>query len=238
MKDARPRWWPTAAAEQTFEVKQDKAGLYRYEVLADPLPGEVTTANNSSPLLLRVVDQPVRVLLLEGKPYWDTKFLIRTLSMDESVALTAVVQMAEGRLLQRTIARHGKATEDQWTIGNSAGKFLADPAALASYQIVILGRNAEVFLSTEAVARLTKWLDTNDGSLVCFRGAPSQKISERLDELMPVRWTASAESRFRAQWTEEGQSLRWLPGEGEADAFAGRHRAAEAQAIHCHRAGH
>ena len=34
---------------------------------------------------------------------------------------------------------------------------------------------------------------------------------------MPVRWTASAETRFRAQWTDEGQALRWLPGEGETD---------------------
>ena len=55
------------------------AGLYRYEVRADALPGEVTTVNNTAPLLLRVVDQPIRVLLLEGKPYWDTKFLVRTL---------------------------------------------------------------------------------------------------------------------------------------------------------------
>jgi len=44
------------------------------------------------------VDQPVRVLLLEGKPYWDTKFLVRHLVADPSVALTSVVQLAEGRL--------------------------------------------------------------------------------------------------------------------------------------------
>ncbi len=208
---------PNGTTEQVFNVKQDAAGLFRYEVLADPLPGEVTAANNNSPLLLRVVDQPVRVLLLEGKPYWDTKFLIRSLSMDESVELTAVVQLAEGRLLERKIARHGKTADEQWAIGKDAGKFLADRKALASYQIVILGRSAEVFLSDEALTRITKWLDSDDGSLVCFRGAPSSKISQRLDELMPVRWTASAETRFRAQWTDAGQALRWLPGEGETD---------------------
>jgi hypothetical protein len=206
--------------EESFNVKQDAAGLYRYEVRADTLPGEVTAVNNSSPLLLRVVDQPVRVLLLEGKPYWDTKFLIRSLATDESIELTAVVQLAEGRLLVRKIARHEKSSDDQWTIEKDAGKFLADRAALASYQIVILGRNAEVFLSDEAVARLSKWLDSEDGSLVCFRGAPSLKINQRLDELMPVRWTASSETRFRAQWTDEGQSLRWLPGEGDSDPLS------------------
>ena len=63
------------------------------------------------PLLLRVVDQPVRVLLLEGKPYWDTKFLVRTLSADQSIELTSVVQLAEGRLLQRKIAAAAPADD-------------------------------------------------------------------------------------------------------------------------------
>ncbi len=208
---------PNGTSEQVFNVKQDAAGLFRYEVLADRLPGEVTVANNTSMLLLRVVDQPVRVLLLEGKPYWDTKFLIRSLATDDSIELTAVVQLAEGRLLERKIARKNKTADDQWTIEKDAGKFLADRATLASYQIVILGRSAEVFLSDEALTRLTKWLNDDDGSLVCFRGAPSSKINQRLDALMPVRWTASAETRFRAQWTDAGQALRWLPGEGDTD---------------------
>ena len=65
-----------------FRVSQDKPGVYRYEVRAGPLPGEVSRSNNTAPLLLRVVDKPIRVLLLEGKPYWDAKFLMRTLIAD------------------------------------------------------------------------------------------------------------------------------------------------------------
>jgi hypothetical protein len=42
--------------------------------------------------------------------------------------------------------------------------------ALAAYQIVILGRNAEVFLTDDALAKLRKWLVESEGSLVCFRG--------------------------------------------------------------------
>ena len=93
------------AAEETFSVTQKANGLYCYEFRAEPLSGEVTTVNNTAMLLLRVVDQPVRVLLLEGKPYWDTKFLVRTLSMDPSIELTSVVQLAPGRLLERKTSR-------------------------------------------------------------------------------------------------------------------------------------
>ena len=97
--------------EEVFHVSHKAPGLYRYEVRADALPGEVTTVNNSAPLLLRVVDQPIRVLLLEGKPYWDTKFLVRTLSADQSIELTSVVQLAEGRLLWQKSPRQKPSDE-------------------------------------------------------------------------------------------------------------------------------
>ena len=93
------------AVEDIFYVTHKSNGLYRYEIRAEPFPWEVTPLNNTASWLLRVVDQPVRVLLLEGKPYWDTKFLVRTLSMDQSIELVTVVQLAEGRLLQRKIPR-------------------------------------------------------------------------------------------------------------------------------------
>ncbi len=216
---------PDGAREEVFQVSQKTPGLYRYEIAADPLRGEVTTLNNKAGLLLRVVDQPIRVLLLEGKPYWDTKFLVRALSSDDAVELTSVVQLAAGRFLQRKITRpagHGKqdaaaAKTDQWTIEKDAGRVLGDPQTLASYQIVILGHNAEVFLNDEALTRLKKWLIDSDGSLVCFRGAPSSQISQRLGELMPVRWTPTVESRFRVQLTGAGQALRWLPPSRDGD---------------------
>jgi hypothetical protein len=185
--------------EEVFHVSHKTSGLYRYEVRADALPGEVTTINNTAPLLLRVVDQPVRVLLLEGKPYWDTKFLVRTLSADPSVELTSVVQLAEGRLLHRRIPRQPVAAEksvpatsgdtdrEHWTIEKDAGTFLADGIALAAYQIVILGRNAEIFLTDDALSKLRKWLTEGEGSLVCFRGPPASQIGQRLGELMPMR---------------------------------------------------
>ncbi len=96
---------PDAVVEEVFYVSHQQSGLYRYEAHAEPLPAEVVTVNNTAPMLLRVIDQPIRVLLLEGKPYWDTKFLVRTLSADPAIELTSVVRLAEGRLLQRNIPR-------------------------------------------------------------------------------------------------------------------------------------
>jgi hypothetical protein len=245
------------SVETTFSVTQKKSGLYRYEVRAEPLPGEVTTVNNSATLLLRVVDEPIRVLLLEGKPYWDTKYLIRTLAADPSIELTSVVRLAEGRLHKRKVSRavvgdkkeekdkkedeteqpsppaplpKGEGSSDnspqtrvdEWAIETNADKFLAEGDLLGQFQIVVLGRDAELFLSDAALGRLKKWLAEGDGSLVCSRGAPASQINERLGQLLPIRWEPAQESRFHMKMTGAGQALRWLPGgRGEDDTLSG-----------------
>jgi hypothetical protein len=223
-------------AQAVFPVSRDQSGLYRFELRVDPLPGEATPLNNSATLVLRVVDEPVRVLLLEGKPYWDAKFLVRTLGADESVQLETIVRLAEGRYLRRTISHAppeappgnaeaaapmplaGKRSE-QWTIETDASRILADPERLAAYQVVVLGRDAEEFLSDQAVSRLGKWLAEENGALVCFRGPPASQLSRRLGDLVPVRWSPGREERFRVQLTEMGQSMPWLAGGGAGEAI-------------------
>jgi hypothetical protein len=236
------------AREEVLSVQQKKPGLYRYDIELEPAAGEVTDVNNHATLMLRVIDEPVRVLLLEGKPYWDTKFLVRTLAADSSVQLSSIVRMAEGRFLERHVSRpktdeaatapepdkEAPASADtdvsekeaapavrneQWSI-KTDGKVLEDAASLANYQVIILGRDAEVFLSETALVQLKKWLAQGDGSLVCFRGPPSSQLSQRLGELMPVRWSPARESRFRVRLTESGQSMGWLPGSVENDTLS------------------
>jgi hypothetical protein len=244
----------------TFDISQDQPGLYRYDFVVEQLAQEVTPANNTATLMLRVVDEPVRVLLLEGKPYWDTKFLVRTLVSDPSIELVSMVEMAEGRVLRREISRaaagsvsptgDGEATDkvapgeddgsrtpgesagpsppqaeasvatvtQSWTVESDADVILADPDALSSFQIVILGRDADRFLGGEALANLKKWVSQQEGSLVCYRGAPASQISQRLGQLMPVRWTPMRESRFRMRLTDSGQRLAWLPQVGVGGA--------------------
>ena len=214
--------------ETTWMVSQPRSGLYRYEFFVEPLSQEVTTANNMATLILRVVDEPVRVLLLEGKPYWDTKYLVRTLSADPSIELTSVVQIAPGRLHRRiittkeptSVSSDPNTKEDSWTIETQADRFLTAEGELDRYQIIILGRDAEVFLSAAdslALTRLRRWLTEGTGSLVCFRGSPTTQINERLAQLLPVRFEPSQEVRFRLQMTPTGQALRWLSGYLDAE---------------------
>jgi hypothetical protein len=263
-----------SAHEVQFQARHDHSGVYRYELRAEPMPGEATTVNNTSAYVLRVLDEPIRILLLEGKPYWDGKFLTRTLLSDPAVELTSVVRLAEGRFLQRQFQRpapesapspgtapapdkkskieakpasftkpapadgqkpHGSAggtttadttdraanRTEQWAIATDGGHWLADPEQLATYQVVVLGRDAEVFLTDEAQARLRRWVSRDAGSLVCFRGPPEAQLSQRLAQMMPVRWTPSRAARFHLKLTADGESMHWLGDQPPGDSKGG-----------------
>ena len=45
------------------------------------------------------------LLLLEGKPYWDGKFLMRTLAFDPAIELRSVIRLTDERLMERTLRR-------------------------------------------------------------------------------------------------------------------------------------
>tara|TARA_R110001592_G_scaffold348994_1_gene643558 strand:- start:13760 stop:16042 length:2283 start_codon:yes stop_codon:yes gene_type:complete len=213
-----------------FNVKQKTAGLYRYEVRLKPLSQEATTANNSATLLLRVVQEPIRVLLLEGKPYWDGKFLMRTLAADPSLELDAVVKLSETRYLKRTLrlqptSTSGKPDSAALDIRRTeASTIVSDPRALlndaqqiSQYQVIVLGRDSECFLSDTLVERLKNWVSRDGGSLVCYRGSPVASISQELAQMMPVRWSPTRESRFRMSLTDRGANLNWLVPSADRD---------------------
>ncbi len=245
-----------ADVEVEFPVKPERSGMFRYEIRAEPLAHEATQANNQCMYLLRVVDEPIRTLVLEGNPYWDTKFLLRTLATDQAIELTSIVRLTENRYLQRTLARAkpadaakspppatteepinatpamanvaavdgaaAAARSESWKILPDVATVLGDEGSLSGYQIIVLGRDADVFLSDEALGKLRRWISRDGGSLVCFRGAPTQQINERLRQLLPVRWQPAHESRFHMQLTPGGKDLRWIPSaaDGPSDALA------------------
>ena len=198
--------------EAMFELAQEQPGLFSYEVRVTPLQGEATLMDNRAPLLLRVLDRKIKILLVEGKPYWDTKFLVRRLAADPAVELTSVIRMAEGRYMQRMVKAVGAddaSAAESTKIIRDVDQVLSDDS-LADVQVVVLGRNAEYFLGDDSLASVKNWISREGGSLVCARGAPTAQVSQRLNQILPVSWDAGRESRFRVSMTTQGKDLRWL----------------------------
>ena len=238
-------------AEVRFQVQQPSRGLYRYEIRVDPFEGEVTQVNNYATFLLRVVDEPIRVLLVEGKPYWDAKFLARTLATDPSIELVCIIRMSENRYLERTFKRNRPDAEaetrnesnppkddekgvsspkpqaitnaetpvtESWRVLDNGSEVLSNPLLLGSFQVLVLGRDSEAFLSDQAMINVRNWVAGDSGALVCYRGQPMAQVSERLEKLLPVQWHTTRESRFRMSLTDQGKALRWFEPQGPFSA--------------------
>ncbi len=204
---------PAVVSDVNFLVSQEKVGVYSYEVRVDPLPGQRSQANNSASYVLRVVNEPIRVLVLEGKPYWDSKFLTRTLMADPAVALDSVVRLSDTRLLQRSLTHENSSTTqpiETWKIDTDASQMLASADRLRNYQVIVIGRDAEPFLDDIAVANLENWVAQQGGSLLCYRGSPTSAENQRLAKLLPVKWGQASPQRFRVEMTDRGKSLNWF----------------------------
>lgn len=206
----------------SFEIKCDKPGVYPYQVEVSPVPDEITRLNNRTDFSITVVDDAIKVLVLEGKPYWDFRFLLQALSRDEAVAVTAAVRVKDGRVMVRDIAATNKKTAstpgsaatlhgEDVKIANDPARFLEDAESLGKYTVVILGRDVEAFLTPEGLANLKEWVARTGGTVLCARGRPTAVVSEKLDPIMPLTWSDASEGRLRVKLTPLGEALSWFP---------------------------
>jgi len=73
-----------------FEPKDE--GLKRYTVSVSRLEGEITTANNTKAVFVKVLKSRMKVVLLGGAPSPDVAFVRRALEEDKNVELRSFVQ--------------------------------------------------------------------------------------------------------------------------------------------------
>ncbi|MFN7843127.1 MAG: hypothetical protein ACK5N9_15525 [Pirellula sp.] len=177
----------------------------RFEVAT--LPDEATDADNHVTVLMQPLEKPIETLVLEGKPYWDNKFLVRNFSSDPVLKVTAINRVNDDRFVeQKYEAKEGgvDSLSGTWRTIESKELPLDDLEKLKQYRVIVLGRESGVFLSPEAIENVRQWLSQEGGCLVCSRGAPSSTMAQRLADIMPVRWTKGSESRFRGKLSDYG----------------------------------
>ncbi|CAN5470163.1 hypothetical protein BH23VER1_BH23VER1_01200 [soil metagenome] len=177
-----------------FEVTEEAVGQFEYEIRVVPLRGETSSDNNSTVSFLNVIEEKIRVLVLEGQPYWDTTFLQRALSRNEKVELEAVVQYQPGtaRTIRNTEAR------GEMEIPRTAKDF-------ASYAIVILGRKVDALLDPDAIEALRDYTRDGGGTVVFARGRAWEADVAR--DLEPVAWDAGGQGDLQLEVATAGRTL-------------------------------
>jgi hypothetical protein len=184
-----------------FEVTEPEVGQYEYEVRVQPLPNEVDTANNSAITYLNVIDQQIRVLLLEGDPYWDTTFLQRSLMRNDKFEVDALINFGKDRATGKDRIRPIRKTP--------SAQPLRVPETLdqfAVYDVILLGRQVDSILNPAQIALLDQFVKDRAGTVVFGRGRAFAKATAS-SELEPVLWSDRASGRARLDITAEGRSL-------------------------------
>jgi len=178
-----------------FEVVEPEVGQYEYEVRVQPLEAEVDAANNSAITYLNVIDQQIRVLVLEGDPYWDTTFLQRSLMRNDKFAVDALVRYAANRV---------RAMRKTQTPGELRAPQTLDE--FSTYDVIVLGRAVGGLLDASQSALLDQYVKDRNGTVIFSRGRAFEQ-TDVVSELEPVLWSVKGHERVRVDVTPEGRSL-------------------------------
>ncbi len=195
-----------------FKLEVGAAGYRTYRLRIEDWPGEGGTADNTAEFAVNVVDTRMRVLLVEGAPHWDSKFIAQLLQRERHVDVSLVYRLGQDRYFSQLDANRLTA-EQAW-------RALPDSVeALARYDLVVAGRGFECFLDRGSIAALKDYLRTRGGGLIFTRGKPYAGEQPELEPLEPVNWGPEWTQEFVWQPTEAGESEGLfgdgLPGRGD-----------------------
>ncbi len=129
-----------------------------------PQPGESSVLDNSAWASAQVVDKTLRLLVLEGRPCWDTTFAVRAWRRDRQVQVSTAYII-------------GKQT---WRTGEAVTPPTA--ASLAAVDVLVLGQAGGTLLPDPTV--LKNWVD--GGGRLLLLGTAATPVAADLDPLAPT----------------------------------------------------
>jgi hypothetical protein len=186
-------------------IRQEQPGQYEYTVTLDGIGDETELANNSQHVFVEVMKRRLRVLILEGQPFWDTKFLAQSLRKDEQLEILQLTQVGD-RKRETLVTRESQ----------SAPRLPESAEDWAEFDVVILGRGIEHLLDEESAGQLANWVDAG-GHLVLARGRPfdpeasaGEAIAAALEKVDPVEWGDIEERRYSLDLSPSGRTSSWF----------------------------
>ena len=81
----------------SFNIPCNEEGSFRFEIEIPSVENELTTENNKTGFLLKVVRERLNVLALSGLPNWDMKFITNALAGDPNASLTHWAKITDNR---------------------------------------------------------------------------------------------------------------------------------------------
>lgn len=197
--------------EVFFNVDVAEKGAARIEVAIEPFSDEATAVNNQVARSVRVVNERINVLCIEGSARWEFRYLRAMLKRDPRINATFIATRAQPELAQNS--------------SEYIAEFPEDREEAFSYDLVILGDVDASFFSAEAFLRLEELVKERGGSLLMLCGsrfAPASYAGTPVERMLPVEFDPEAEwedidDSVYPVLTPEGRSSLVMTLENEQD---------------------
>ena len=168
----------TRRAEIEFRIRPPRTGLTRYRAEAEPLPAEDETRNNADRVEIRVLDEKLRVLYVEGYPRYEYRYLKNALLREETVESSCLLLSGDADFAQ----------EGTFAIR----RFPETPEELNRYDVILFGDVDPTgdWLSPGQADLLVEFVSEGGGGFGLIAGerhAPHRFAGTVLEKLVPAR---------------------------------------------------
>ncbi len=189
-------------------------GLRSYRVTASSVEGEVFADNNEYPLTVNVTEERTKLLIVEGRPRWEFRYLKNLFaSRDPSVRTQYVLlepdHIADADELPRIPASVTRPREQA-----QATALPTDDFEWMKFDVIILGDVSPEYLTPADLEALQHFVADRSGTLIVIAGPhsmPRAYAGTVLEEMLPARFEAATgpvleapEESFRIALTPEG----------------------------------
>jgi len=164
-------------------------GMHPYRVEIDPCHGEVFKANNTYALTLSVTDDKTKLLLIDGRPRWEFRYLKNLFTgRDRTVRLQYLLTDPD-RYHGQPKAPPRPASAKRPAGQEEANALPADEAEWLKFDVVILGNVPRKALDDKAIGAIKRFVSDRGGTLIAIAGPdhmPGAYAGTPLAELLPV----------------------------------------------------
>ena len=167
-------------AAQSRDIRYANLPL-AFNIVVPPIEGEMKNDNNVGILRVNVVTQKPRILVLDGRPRWEFRYLRNLLERDNRWEANIVLCDWAG---DRPILGPR---------GDGAGRFPARRELLFQYQLIVLGDVPPSVFTVGEMQWIRDYVQFNGGGLICIDGRMERLASfvnplTPLTDLFPVRF--------------------------------------------------
>jgi len=181
-----------------FDVLHEEPDQYEYTFRVSPVANERELSNNTATTYLNVISERIRILEIEGQPFWDSTFLRRSFGRNDKFDIDSLVAFTGNRV------RPIRSNPDRVATDLKVPSDIDD---LMPYNIVVLGRDVGRVIGLDGIRAIATWVKEHGGIVVFSRGKAWPEGTAVDKDLEPIEWDTDSPRGARIAVTPQAGSV-------------------------------